>query len=106
MMPKASPSPIAKESTKTSLAFRSRTTAVSDLKPNHTRAHSLIKKTGKKARNRGASAAARPGIVGTRPTKNTYFAQNSEVPGKPIVTRMPNIDIIHNRGADKATPPM
>jgi hypothetical protein len=99
-------SPIAKERTNASLRFRSVTNRISVLKPNQTKAHSLIKKIGKKIKKSTAKAIARPGRVGTRPTKKTYFAQNSEVPGKPIVTNTANKDIIHIRGAEMAIPPM
>jgi hypothetical protein len=106
MRPRARPSPIAKERIKASLRFRSTTSLASDLKPNQIIAHSLIKKIGKNARKSRAKAAASPGKVGTKPTKNTYFAQKSEVPGKPMVTNTAKTDKTHVSGAEMATPPI
>jgi hypothetical protein len=96
---------MAKARTEASLRLKSCIREVSILKPNQTMAHSLIKKIGRNTKKRNPKATARPGRVWTNPTKKTYFAQNKDVPGKPIVTRTPRTDISHSDGADKASPP-
>lgn len=96
---------MAKDSTKASLAFKSDIRTDPDLRPNHIMAHSLMKKMGKNTKKKTAKAIANPGRVCRRPTKKTYFAQNKEVPGNPIVIRTPKTEATHRRGAESATPP-
>lgn len=104
--PKRKPRPIANPNTKTSLWFKSTIRLLSSLSPNHIIDHNLMKKIGRNTKKRGAKATASPGIEGTKATKNTYFAQNKDEPGNPIVTNTAKIDVTHNSGADKAMPPM
>lgn len=61
---------------------------------------------GKNTKNKTAKRLATPGRIVTKLVKNTYFAQNKDVPGKPIVTKTANMENTHSRGADNATPPM
>lgn len=86
--------------------FKSIISPPSAFRPNHTMAQSLIKKIGRYTRKSTAKAIANPGKTCTRPTKKTYFAQNREVPGNPIVTRTPRTDNSHSKGADSAVPPI
>lgn len=103
--PKRNPSPIANVKTKASLWLRSCTKELSALKPNQIMAHNLIKNIGRKTKKSKPRATASPGKAWASPTKKTYFAQNRDVPGKPIVTKTPKTDIIHSIGDDRATPP-
>jgi hypothetical protein len=104
--PKAKLNPIANDKTKASFELRSAISLVSDFRPNQIIAHRRIKNTGKRTKNKIAKETANPGKVCSKPTKNTYLAQNKEVPGKPIVTKAARTDIIHSMGADVASPPM
>lgn len=75
-------------------------------RPNQTIAHRRIKKIGRKTKNRTPSKIPMPGRMGSKLVKKTYLAQNSEVPGNPIVTSTASMEKTHSIGADKAMPPM
>jgi hypothetical protein len=106
MRPRRKPRPTAKVKIKVSLTDKSAMARESDLKPNQTMAQSLMKKIGRKAKNKTPRAALKPGRTVIRLVKKTYLAQNKDVPGNPIVIRTARTDKIHIKGADKAMPPM
>lgn len=79
---------------------------MSDLRPNQIIAHRRIKKIGKKIKNRTPKAIASPGRTVIRLVKNTYLAQNNEVPGNPIVTKTAKTEKTHSNGVERAMPPI